>query len=287
MTPLLESASILVVVALLMTLMPLGVLAYYSTGAPAARHELYSTAAAQILRLNGGPITVAQRARGFGSSLWRGLNPFRWTTVDYPGWAHSVVTEARRTEDDDERAAVYSLIARAASDVDGVTGLTAREERLIASAVGHDELNSAATLEQLHSAFGRQQRGRRRTLLRRPAEWVDVGILGPVIGRGLDYIGRGTTVGLLVGALFSTTRDMSSIVEIVGLTSLLGGALGSVLFAGYLIKLLPAPSTAAKPNLVQRVYRRHPYWSAAVLPIVITAALKIALDAGVLGRPPG
>ena len=243
MTPMLEFASILVVTALMMTLIPLGVLAYYSTGAPAARHALYATTASQVLALNGGPITLGQRARGFGSSLLRGVNPLRWTTVDYPGWAHGVLTRAARSADEQERTAVYQVLAHAAADARGVPGLTAREQRLIDRTLRRDEIMGATTLEQLHTRFGSQQRGRWATLARRPQDWVDAAILGPVIGRGLDYVGRGTTVGLLIGALLSTTKDMSSIVETVGLTSLLGGALGSVLFAGYLNN--PA-ATAAK-----------------------------------------
>lgn len=279
MTPMLEFASILVVTALMMTLLPLGILAYYSTGAPAARHALYATTASQVLALNGGPITLGQRARGFGSSLVRGLNPRRWTTVDYPGWAHTVLSRAERSGDEQERAAVYHVLAQTAADARGVAGLTAREQRLTERTVRRDELMGAANLEQLHTLFGSQQRGRWATLLRRPQEWVDAAILGPVIGRGLDYVGRGTTVGLLIGALLSTTQDMSSIVETVGLTSLLGGALGSVLFAGYLNKLLPPLTRDARgTSLLERIRGKHPYLTAAVLPVAITVLLRIVLD---------
>lgn len=279
MTLLLEFATVLVVIAVLMTLLPLGILAYYSTGAPAARHELYTVTAAQVLVLNGGPITVSQRARGFGSSLLQGLNPTRWTTVDYPGWAHEVLTEADRSQGAHERAAIYRLLAQAAHHADGVDRLSAREQRLIDRTVRPDELAGATSMEQLRTTFGAQQRARWQTLVRHPSEWADVSILGPVIGRGLDYIGRGTALGLLFGALFSTKDDLLTIVETVGLTSLLGGALGSVVFAGYLNKRLPSLTRAGRePTWLERVRRRYPYLTAAALPVLIAVAFRVLLD---------
>lgn len=256
------------------------VLAYYATGAPAARHELHRRTAEAVIRVNGGPVKLGQRLRSGVSSVLGSavsVNPFR-PSVDYAAWAHGVAKEAATTEDEQARALVRTLLARTTSDHEGTDErLIGRERYLIEKVVDPTALEEAESLPALRDAFKAQERARRRELLRHHTRYVDKGIFGPLAVRVLDHIGRGTAAGLLCGVVVTRGAEMNELVATIGTTSLIGGALGATVFVGHLLGLLPSlPATDGSVRMrIDGIRLARPVAVAAVMVLLVAVAVRL------------
>lgn len=255
-------------------------LTYYISGAPAARHELYAVAAKRILEINGGPPTLKQRLRSGWTTILKDLSPFKLPTFDNPdimSWARSVLQQAKNTDDHATREMIYGMMAATTSNTGEVRRrFQAREDTLIKTLVDSEAIEASTSLLELKLIVAEQDRARR-NIWRHASAHFDRAVVVPLCTRGLDYIGRGTAFGLLVGAGVSSNRPLDSVVYIVGLTTLIGGALGSVFFLSYLNELLPAQRAEDKAKIakLEEFRTNHPFIAAAVFPLVIAVTTQI------------
>lgn len=165
------------VMALIATAIYLVVLAYHSTGAPAARYELLRVTNREIQGVHGGLVSTPGIRTGQWRSWGRSPNPFRSkSTSGSVPWALRTSKLLEKSQGDEYR-------------------------------YGMDRVIAATDLRELRRAFKTQDRRRLRSVVLSPLHHVDPRVIGPVLGKGLDFIGRGTAAGLLVSAVGFQNRD--------------------------------------------------------------------------------
>lgn len=243
-------------------------------GIDAAHSELARITAARIAAVRGGPYTWGEAFKDFlrRSVPWGLAQPA--PEDDLIAWGREVQNQARAGGSNADhllwlRMADLLVSPTAASESTAAGGsltvhATTQTATLLARVV--PAVYDAADLEGLRTAFveGTRQlrRASRGSVKDARVRWA----WSRVIGRLADYIGRGTALSLLFAALFA--GGFERLPELFGVTSLIGGTVGAVVFAAHVLSVIrqvPLPAGF----LLLKAWTWQPWLTVALFPTVI------------------
>lgn len=213
----------------------------------------------------------------FGSSVKQSLvfglsfRPWSAFKTNDTEWARNIQTKAKNLPDEKSLTTSFAIaqIVQAAIPPEkrvDLAALAARNLHLLERLVAYD-IERATTITQLRSAHSRYRKLRNQIVFRTIHQDSAMKATASELLKLLDYAGRGSAAGLLLGLVFF--RDWpsgGSALSIVGIT---GGIVGAVFYNhGFLKKI--SPTLPAPKHQLDIFSRRHPAVFLLLFSIIFT-----------------
>ncbi|ATL65144.1 hypothetical protein [Nocardia terpenica] len=249
-THLLGYLAMLIFATTCIAVMLVGYATYTATGLPSFRGAALREMKQHILNIRGGqPITRRQRLRGeLRQWLVDGWKPSAAIASREPAvsWAYGICEQAAKWDTDahrEERTMMFHVLSHphgAASSEVFATLETRADSAADWMLIKFTESFSADDiLSDAQRQWGELSQIRRTALLQstfRDPEWRR--LCAPLVTKFLDYSGRGAAAGLITGVAYAGTKQVTSMVEVVSLTSLLGASVAHFTFLGVVAAVL-------------------------------------------------